>query len=90
MDEKFDETVKEILSEIDELGYSSSERVEYSDTLESGSHFVLQRAEEAFDQIRDSDEETPLEFIANLFEGFRPTSSTPSREEVSRVSSSKF
>ena len=42
MDKKFDETVKEILSEIDELGYSSSERVEYSDTLESSSHYELQ------------------------------------------------
>ena len=87
MDENFDETVKEILSEIDELGYSSSERVEYSDTLESGSHFELQSAEEAFDQIRDSEEETPLESLANLFEGFGATSSTPSREEVSRISS---
>ena len=31
MDEKFDDTVKEILSEIDELGHSSSESVEHID-----------------------------------------------------------
>ena len=33
MDEKIDETVKEILSEIGELGHSSSERLEHIDTL---------------------------------------------------------
>ena len=78
MGDKFGETVKELLSEIDELGYSSSERVEYSDTLESGRHLELESAEE---------EGTPLESLANLFEGFGATSSTPSREGVSRVSS---
>ena len=87
MGDKFGETVKEILSEIDELGYSSSERVEYSDTLESGSQLELERAQEVFDQIRDSEEETPFESLANLFEGFGATSSTPSREGASRVSS---
>ena len=87
MGDKFGEAVKEILSEIDELGYSSSERVEYSDTLESGRHLELESAEEAFDQIRDSEEETPLESLANLFEGFGATSSPPKKEGVSRDSS---
>ena len=91
MDERFDETVKEILSEIDELGHSSSERVEHIDTFESGSSLEEERAQEVYDQIR---EDTILESSINSFVGFEPTSSTPNRESeslatgrVSKVSS---
>ena len=36
MGDKLDESVNEVLSEIDELAYSENERAEYIDTLENG------------------------------------------------------
>ena len=80
MDERFDETVEDIINEIEELGHGSSERVEHIDIFESGSSLEEERAQEAYDQIR---EDTTLESSANSFEGFEPTSSTPNRESES-------
>ena len=80
MDEKFDETVEEIINQIEVLGHRSSERVEHIDILESGSSLEEERAQEAYDEIREN---TALESSANSFEGFEPTSSTPNRESES-------
>ena len=85
MDEKFDETVKEILSEIDELGHSSSERVEHIYTFESGSSLEQEKAQEVYDQIREdtileSENRTSLGSLINPFERFEPTSSTLIKE----------
>ena len=88
MDEKFDETVEEIINQIEVLGDRSSERVEH---IESGSGLEEERAQEAYDEIREN---TALESSANSFEGFEPTSSTPDKESenlttgrISKVSS---
>ena len=64
----FDKTVDEIIEQIGVLGDRPSERVEH---IESGSELEEDRAQEAYEEIRDSSE--------NSFEGFAPTSSTPNR-----------
>ena len=38
MGDELGESVSKILSELDELEYSTGEKVEYTDTLESGSN----------------------------------------------------
>ena len=77
MDERFDETVEDIINQIEVLGDRSSERVEH---IESGSSLEEERAQEAYDEIREN---TALESSANSFEGFEPTSSTPNKESES-------
>ena len=99
MGDELGESVNTILSELDELEYSTGEKVEYTDTLESGSNLELEKAQELFDQIRvdiilDSEDEIPPELLENLFEGFDSITSTPNKEsessttgKTSRVSS---
>ena len=74
MDEKFDKTVDDIIEQIGVLGDRPSERVEH---IESGSELEEERAQEAYEEIRESS--------ANSFEGFEPTSSTPNRESESLI-----
>ena len=73
MDEKFDKTVDDIINQIGVLGDRPSERVEH---IESGSELEEERAQEAYEEIRES---------SNSFEGFEPTSSTPNRESESLI-----
>ena len=95
MGDELGESVNTILSELDELEYSTGEKVEYTDTLESGSNLELEKAQELFDQIReDSEDEIAPESLKILFEGFDSITSTPNKEsessttgKTSRVSS---
>ena len=79
MDEKFVKTVDDIIEQIGVLGDRPSERVEH---IESGSELEEERAQEAYDEIREN---TALEPSANSFEGFEPTSSTPNRKSESLI-----
>ena len=72
MDENLEKTVDDIIEQIGILGDRPSERVEH---IESGSELEEERAQEAYEEIRESS--------ANSFEGFEPTSSTPKRESES-------
>ena len=72
MDENLEKTVDDILEQIEILGDRQGERVEQ---IESGRDLEEKRAEEAYEEIRESS--------ANLFEGFGPTSSTPKKESES-------
>ena len=88
MGDELDESVSKILSELDELEYSTGEKVEYTDTLESGSNLEQEKAQELFDQIREditleSDDEIPAESLIYLFEGFESITSTPNKESKS-------
>ena len=72
MDENLEKTVDDILEQIEILGDRQSERIEQ---IESGRDLEEEKAEEAYEEIRESS--------ANLFEGFGPTSSTPKKESES-------
>ena len=91
MGDKLNESVSEILSEINELAHSTGEREEYIDTFESGNSLEQAKAQEYYDQIQ---EDTTPEALRNSFEGFETKTSTPNKEsenlatgKTSRVSS---
>ena len=48
-EDNLDESINEILSGINELAYSTGERAEYIDTLESGSSLEQEKAQEFYD-----------------------------------------
>ena len=53
MEDNLDESINKILSGINELAYSTGERAEYIDTLESGSSLEQEKAQEYYDQIEE-------------------------------------
>ena len=77
MGDKLNDSVNEVLSEIDELAYSENERAEYIDTLENGINLEQEQEQELYDQIEI---ETKPESSIHLFTGFDRVTSTPNKE----------
>ena len=77
MEDNLDESVNEVLSEINELAYSVNEGAEYTDTLENGINLEQEQAQELYDQI---EKETTPESSIYLFPGFDGLTSTPNEE----------
>ena len=77
MRDRLNDSVNEVLSEINELAYSENERAEYIDTLENGINLEQEYSQELYDQI---EKETTPESSVYLFPGFDRITSTPTRK----------